>query len=85
MTDVEAELRKQFLQAIESADYPVEEQTDIVTTLPDGIATRFEAGEFSMTAAGIAAELYAHQDFPYETPEELADDLITGLKAEELL
>lgn len=85
MTDIEATLRAQFLAAVESADYPVEGRTDVLRALPDGMLTRFEAGDFSMTAAAIAARLYRYQDFPYATPPDLVDDLIAGLKAEDLL
>jgi hypothetical protein len=83
--ETEARLREQFLAAVEDADYPIEDQIGVVSALPDGMATRFEAGEFSMSAASIAAHLYTYQEFPYETPEGLVDDLIDGLRAEELI
>jgi hypothetical protein len=84
-SDTEAQLREQFLAAVEDADYPIENEIGVVSALPDGMATRFEAGEFSMSAASIAAHLYTYQEFPYETPEALVDDLIDGLRAEELI
>lgn len=84
-TETETELREQFLAAVESADYPIEDQIGVVSALPDGMTTRFEAGEFSMSAASIAAHLYTYQEFPYETPEALVDDLIEGLRAESLI
>ncbi|MFB6300226.1 MAG: MTH865 family protein [Halobacteriales archaeon] len=85
MTEIESSLREQFMDVVESADYPIESETDIVSILPDGMLTRFEAGDFSMTAAELAARLHAYQDFPYESPEALVEDLMTGLREEELL
>ena len=85
MNDTEAELREQFHAAVESAEYPVESRGEIVAALPRGMLTRFETGEFSMSVATIAAKLYQHQDFPYVTPEALVEDLIEGLRAENLL
>lgn len=85
MTDIEQELREQLLEAVEPAEYPVESRTDLVEVLPDGMLTRFEVGEFSMTVTEIAARLYDYQDFPYETPEEVVSDVIEGLKEENLI
>lgn len=85
MTETRQQLREQLRTAVEPADYPVEGRTDIITALPNGMLTTFEAGEFSMSAAQIAARLYEYQDFPYETPEDVVDDLLDGLVAEELI
>ncbi|MDY6818809.1 MAG: MTH865 family protein [Halobacteriales archaeon] len=85
MTDRESSLRQQFMDAVEPADYPVRNEADIVAVLPDGMLTRFQAGEFSMTAAELAARLHSYQDFPYESPEALVEDLMTGIREEGLL
>lgn len=85
MTDVEDELREQFTRAFEGADYPVENQMDLVPALPDGPSTRFEAGGFSMTALELGMKLGDAQDFPYRSVEALVDDLIDGLYAEALI
>ncbi len=85
MTDVEAELRKQFLDAFGDADYPVNNQMDLVPALPNGPATKFEAGDVSLTAMEMAAKLGSEQEFPYESAEELVDDIIDGLKAKGLI
>lgn len=82
MTDVEAELRTEFTKAFEGADYPVQNQMDLVPALPDGPATRFEAGDVSFTAMELASTLGGHQEFPYDDVETLVDDVIAGLKAE---
>ncbi|QGX94579.1 hypothetical protein EI982_07140 [Haloplanus rallus] len=83
--DTEAELRKQFRSAFEGADFPVTDQMDLVPTLPDGPGTRFEAGDVSFSAMELAANLDGHQEFPYESVDELVDDVMAALKTEGLL
>lgn len=85
MANVESELREQFLDAFDGADYPVSNAMDLVPALPNGPATRFEAGDVSLTAMELATKLSDVQEFPYDTPEELVDDLIEGLKQKEML
>ncbi|KDS92197.1 hypothetical protein FK85_01925 [Halorubrum saccharovorum] len=85
MTDVKAELREQFLEAFGGADFPVENQMDLVPALPDGPGTKFEAGDVSFTAMEMAAKLGSEQEFPYDTPEELVDDILEGLEAKEMI
>jgi len=85
MTDVEAELREQFTEAFEGADYPVKNQMDLVPALPNGPATKFEAGDVSLTAMEMAAKLGSEQEFPYDSVEELVDDIIVGLKAKDIM
>jgi hypothetical protein len=73
------ELRQQFYDAFEGADYPVKNQMDLVPALPNGPATRFEADGFSMTAMELATKLGGHQEFPYEDPDSLVDDVMDAL------
>ena len=83
--DVEAELREQFTRAFEGADYPVENQMGLVPALPDGPGTRFEAGDFSMSAMELGMKLSDYQDFPYGSVDELVDDLMAGVRNEGLI
>ncbi len=85
MTDVEAELREQFHDAFGDADFPVEDQMDLVPVLPNGPTTRFEADDVSFTAMEMAAKLGGEQEFPYATADELVDDIIEGLKRKGLI
>ena len=85
MSDTENELREQFTEAFEGADFPVSNQMDLVPALPNGPGTRFEAGDVSVTAMELAAKLGDHQEFPYDDVETLVDDVIEGLKAEGML
>mgnify|MGYP006295419597 FL=1 len=83
--DVAAELREQFRTAFEGADFPVTDQMDLVPALPDGPGTRFEAGDVSFSAMELAAKLDGHQEFPYESVDELVDDVMAALEAEGLI
>ena len=85
MSDVEEDLREQFTRAFEGADYPVTNQMDLVPALPDGIGTRFEAGDFSMTAMELGTKLSDIQDFPYDDVETLVEDLLAGLEDKGLI
>jgi len=80
MSDVESELREQFTRAFEGADYPVENQMDLVPALPDGPGTRFEAGDFSMSAMELGMKLSDVQQFPYDSVEDLVEDLMAGIE-----
>ncbi len=81
----EAELREQFTEAFEGADYPVSSPMDLVPALPNGPATRFESGDFSMTAMELNSKTAGQADFPYESVDGLVDDLIQGLKDDDHL
>ncbi|ELZ47844.1 hypothetical protein C464_07980 [Halorubrum coriense DSM 10284] len=85
MSDVKAELREQFLDAFGGADFPVENQMDLVPALPDGPGTKFEAGDVSFTAMEMAAKLGSEQEFPYDDAESLVDDIIDGLEAKGMI
>jgi hypothetical protein len=79
MADKE-DLRQQFTEAFEGADYPVNSPMDLVPALPNGPATSFESGDFSMTAMELNTKGGGSQDFPYESVDTLVDDIIEGLE-----
>jgi hypothetical protein len=83
--DVEADLRDQFRTAFEGADFPVTDPMDLVPALPDGPGTRFEAGDVSLSAMELASTVGDHQEFPYDTVDDLVDDLMAALDAEDVL
>ena len=85
MADAESELRSQLTTAFEGAEYPVENQMDLVPALPQGPGTKFEADDVRFTAMELASKISTHQDFPYEDVETLVDDVIAGLRAEGML
>lgn len=77
------ELREQFTEAFEGADYPISSPMDLVPALPNGPSTKFESGEFSMTAMELNTKLDG--EFPYETVEEFVDDVMDSLDGQDLL
>ena len=77
----EEELREQMTEAFEGANYPVSSPMDLVPALPKGPATKFESGDFSMTAMEMNTKLPS-PDFPYDDVDSFVDDIIETLKEE---
>ncbi|OVE86200.1 MTH865 family protein [Natronolimnobius baerhuensis] len=75
----EDDLREQMIDAFKGASYPVSSPMDLVPALPDGPGTKFETGDFSMTAMELNTKT-SGGDFPYDEPEPLVDDIIQDLK-----
>ena len=82
MADIEDELRQQLTEAFEDADYPVANQMDLVPALPDGPATTFEIGDEEITAMELNQEASGQGEYPYDSVDELVDDLMDGLEDE---
>ena len=80
----EAELRQQMIDAFEGANYPISSPMDLVPALPNGPGTKFESGDFSMTAMELNTKL-SGGDFPYETVEDFVDDVIDDLNEKDLI
>lgn len=78
------DLREQMIAAFEGAAYPIETPMDLVPALPNGPSTRFESGEFEMTAMELNTKLSGGA-FPYETPEAFVDDILARLEEQDLL
>jgi len=83
MVDKE-DLREQFVDAFEGADYPISSPMDLVPALPNGPGTKFESGDFSMTAMELQTKL-GGGDFPYETVEEFVDDVMGQLDEKDII
>ncbi|MFB6081212.1 MAG: MTH865 family protein [Halanaeroarchaeum sp.] len=82
---VKEDLREQFVEAFEGADYPVNNQMDLVPALPSGPSTKFEAGDVSLTAMELATKLGNHANFPYEDVESLVEDVMSALEDEDIV
>ena len=52
---------------------------DLVPALPAGPSTTFESGEFEMTAMELDTKASGAGDFPYESVDDLVDDIMDGL------
>ncbi len=78
------EIRQQLVDAFEGAEYPVSNPMELLPALPNGPATTFESGDFSMTVMDLRNAAQGTDDaegrFPYETPESLANDVVEGLQ-----
>ena len=85
MTDVEAELREQLTETFGDASYPVTDPFDLIPLLPDGAATEFRAGDVVVPAIDLGMEYDEYQEYPYESVDALVDDIVAGLKAEDVL
>jgi len=83
MVDKE-DLRQQFIDAFEGASYPINSPMDLVPALPNGPATTFESGDFSMTAMELNSEL-SGAEFPYDDVETFVDDVMEALEENGLL
>ncbi|MDZ7730204.1 MAG: MTH865 family protein [Natrialbaceae archaeon] len=63
------EVRDQLIEAFEGADYPVQTPMDVLPALPEGPATTFESGDWSMTVMDLQTI-----DIDEETLEEFGID-----------
>ncbi|WP_435362005.1 MTH865 family protein [Haloarchaeobius sp. DFWS5] len=73
------DLRQQMIDAFEGADYPISSPMDLVPALPNGPGTRFESGDFSMTAMELQTKLPGG-DFPYDSVDAFVDDVMDNLE-----
>ena len=80
----EQEIRQQMIDAFEGADYPISSPMDLVPALPDGPGTKFESGDFSMTAMELNTKL-GGGNFPYDSVDGFVDDVIDQLDDQDLL
>jgi len=78
-----AELREQFTEAFQDADYPISSPMDLVPALPGGPSTKFESGDFSMTAMELNTKL--NGDFPYERVDDFVDEVMDSLESQDLI
>lgn len=84
MSDTEADFREQFHTIFSNADYPVENQMDLMPALPDGPGTKFTSGDTTITAMELATKASSHQEFPYDNAEALVDDIMDALRDQDL-
>ena len=77
-----SDLRDQMIDAFEDADYPINSPMDLVPALPNGPSTKFESGDFSMTAMELNTKL-GGGEFPYESPEAFVDDVMDQLEEQD--
>ena len=76
------EVREQFVEAFEGADYPVNSPMDLVPALPNSPGTTFDIGDETITAMELNQEASSQGEYPYDSVDELVDDLMDGLEDE---
>lgn len=74
------EIRAQFMEAFDDAREPVRGRLAIWRALPDGLRTTFASNGVSFTARELNERTDGKADFPYETVDDLVDDLIAGMR-----
>jgi len=77
------DLKEQMIDAFEGADYPISSPMDLVPALPNGPGTKFESGDFSMTAMELNTKLGG--EFPYESVDAFVDDVLEQLDDQDLI
>ncbi|MEF8842445.1 MAG: MTH865 family protein [Haloarculaceae archaeon] len=82
--DERSDLRDQMVEAFEGADYPINSPMDLVPGLPSGPSTKFEAGDFSMTAMELNTKL-GSGEFPYDSVDAFVDDVMDQLEEQDLI
>jgi hypothetical protein len=82
--DERGDLRDQMTEAFEGADYPINSPMDLIPALPSGPSTRFEAGDFSMTAMELNTKL-GGGEFPYDTVDAFVDDIFEQLDEQDYI
>ena len=81
----EETFREQFTEVFGKANYPLDSPFKLIPLLPDGIRTTFESGDIVIPAIDLGMVYGEYQEYPYEAVEELVDDLIQGLKQEDVI
>jgi hypothetical protein len=80
--DPEVVLRDSFERTFGQAEYPLHDPFELLPHLPDGPGTVFQAGPVEVPAIDLGMRYGQYQTYPYDSVDELVEDLIRGLKAE---
>lgn len=78
--DAEEELRTQLQNVFPGAMFPVDDPFELIPLLPDGKDTVFDVGTVSIPAKDLGMKYNDHQEYPYDDPESLIDDIIRSVK-----
>ncbi|RZN60994.1 MTH865 family protein [Methanonatronarchaeum sp. AMET6-2] len=77
--DVTEEIRQQLVGALKGADFPVNTPEELLNAFPEGAETTCKAGDVEITA-GEAGELLTENDFPFESPEDVAETVLNAVE-----
>jgi hypothetical protein len=81
----ERAVRDRLADVLADVQFPVEDQLAVAAAVDAPHSTRVQVGDRRLTAMELAVRLEPYQDFPYASLDELVDDVLTGLREEELL
>lgn len=83
--DAEREVRDQLAAILVDVPFPVADQLAVAAAVDAPHSRRIHVGDRRFSAMELAVRLEPYQDFPYESLDDLVDDVVTGLREEELL
>ncbi len=83
-SDTAAKLRQELEDVFSDAEYPVDDPMELIPALPDGPGTTFEADDVTVSVMDLGAKYGDYQEYPYETADELVEDLMHGFREEGL-
>lgn len=74
-------IKKQIIGALQGAKFPIATPEALLAAFPQGADTTCKAGDLEVTA-GEAGKLLTAEDFPFNSPEEVAETIVNraGLK-----
>lgn len=70
------EIHFQIVQTLENTAFPKNSHKELIESLPDGVDTFYRAENIVMTA-GAADKFIKETDFPFKTPQEVADVIVS--------
>ncbi|MFC6951640.1 MTH865 family protein [Halorubellus litoreus] len=81
----ERAVRQRLAVVLADVAFPVEDQLAVAAAVDAPHSQRVTVGDRRFTAMELAVRLEPYQDFPYESLDALVDDVVAGLREEELL
>ena len=74
------EFRVQLENVFFETLFPVNDPFELIPLLPDGKDTVFNIGNVTISAKDIGMKYNDYQEFPYESRDELIDDIIRSVR-----
>ncbi|WP_227131789.1 MTH865 family protein [Halorubellus salinus] len=83
--DAERVVRDHLAAVLVDVSFPVDDQLAVAAAVDAPHSRRVRVGDRRFTAMELAVRLEPYQDFPYDSLDELVDDVVNGLREEALL
>lgn len=68
-------IKNQIVGALQGANFPIATPEALLSAFPQGAATTCKAGDLEVTA-GDAGKLLTAGDFPFTSPEQVAETIV---------